>query len=170
VAFRPLSSLLLCVDHLWLDGGGVWSHVHAMLWFGAAVLAATRVLQLLFGPSEARWASVLYALSSVHVLPLAFVASLYAHVTAVFALISFECLIRAAAEGSISQEGERSVSGNVPVGRFQGGSAAGASHGEGGGRQRAAPASARKVKARAGMRFARTSMSAPGRRPACSSV
>lgn len=93
--FRPLSSLLLAFDHVWLDGGGFWSHVHAALWYLAVVWAAARVLRLLFGEQEARWGSVLFALSSVHVVPLAFVASLYAHVTALFALLSFECLIRA---------------------------------------------------------------------------
>jgi hypothetical protein len=96
IAFlRPLSSLLLGIDHLWLDGGGLWSHLHALVWYGLVLLAASRVLRLLFAPAAARWASALFAISSVHVLPLAFVASLYAHVTAVFALLSFECLIRA---------------------------------------------------------------------------
>jgi hypothetical protein len=93
--FRPLSSLLLNVNHHWLDGGGFWSHVHAALWFAAVVLAAARVSRLLFGWSEARWGSALFALSSAHVMSLTFVASLHAHVTALFALLSFECLIRA---------------------------------------------------------------------------
>jgi hypothetical protein len=95
--FRPLSSALLAIDHRWLDGGGFWSHVHALLWYGLVVLAAARVLRLLFDRAQARWASALFAISSVHVLPLAFVASLYAHVAALFALLSFECLIRAVA-------------------------------------------------------------------------
>jgi hypothetical protein len=93
--FRPLSSLLLAIDHRVLDGGGLWSHLHAALWFAGVVWAAARVQRLLFGERDARWATVLFALSSVHVLPLAFVASIYAHVTALFALLSFECLIRA---------------------------------------------------------------------------
>jgi len=93
--FRPLSSLLLWVDHHWLDGGGFWSHVHAALWFGGVVWAAARVLRSLFAEDDARWGSVLFALSSVHVTPLAFVASIHAHVSVLFALLSFECLIRA---------------------------------------------------------------------------
>ncbi|HEU4577301.1 MAG TPA: hypothetical protein VFS67_03530 [Polyangiaceae bacterium] len=99
--FRPLSSLLLALDHRVLDGGGFWSHLHAALWFAGVVWAAARVQRLLFGERDARWATVLFALSSVHVLPLAFVASIYAHVTALFALLSFECLIRAQRDGAM---------------------------------------------------------------------
>jgi hypothetical protein len=98
--FRPLSSLLLAIDHVWLDGGGLLSHVHSALWYGAVVVAAARVQRLLLGASEARWGNVLFALSSVHMVPLAFVASLHAHVTALFALLSFDCLIRAVLAGS----------------------------------------------------------------------
>jgi len=97
--FRPLSSLLLAVDHLLLDGGGHWSHLHALLWYVLVVLAARRVLVLLFGATEARWGTLLFALSSVHVTPLAFVACRHAHVSAVFALLSFECLLRARRQG-----------------------------------------------------------------------
>ena len=97
--FRPLSSLLVAVDHLWLDGGGVWSHVHSALWYALAVLCAGRVLRLLLGAADARWATLLYALSSMHVLPLAFTAALHSLVTAVFALLSFEGSIRGLATG-----------------------------------------------------------------------
>jgi hypothetical protein len=56
--FRPLSSALLAIDHRWLDGGGFWSHVHALLWYG--LVAAARVLRLLFdGPLLALpWARI----------------------------------------------------------------------------------------------------------------
>jgi hypothetical protein len=92
---RPLSSLILALNHLVLDGGGLISHLHALLWYGAVVLAAHRVLVLLFGPAVARWSTLLYALSAVHVMPLAFVAALHSNVSTLFALLSLECLIRA---------------------------------------------------------------------------
>lgn len=93
---RPLSSLLLALNHQLLDGGGFLSHLHALLWYLAVLWAAWRVLMLLFGAAVARWATLLYALSAVHVMPLAFVAALHSHVTTFFALLSLECLIRAA--------------------------------------------------------------------------
>lgn len=96
IAFlRPLSSLLLAMNHLLLDGGGLLSHLHALLWYGAVLLAAQRVLVLLFGPTVARWSTLLYALSAVHLMPLAFVAALHSHVSTLFTLLSLECLIRA---------------------------------------------------------------------------
>lgn len=93
---RPLSSLLLAMNHQLLDGGGLLSHLHALLWYLGVLWAAWRVLVLLFGGPIARWATLLYALSAVHVMPLAFVAALHSHVTTLFALLSLECLIRAA--------------------------------------------------------------------------
>jgi hypothetical protein len=97
--FRPLSSLFVSLDHLLLDGAGFWSHVHSAAWYALCVLAAGRVLVLLFGAGDARWATLIFALSSCHVLPLAMVAARHSHVTAVFALFSFECLIRAVRGG-----------------------------------------------------------------------
>ncbi len=97
IAFlRPLSSLLVAMNHLLLDGGGLLSHLHALLWFAAVSFAGWRVLRLLFEPAVARWATLLYALSAVHVLPLAFAAALHSYVSTLFALLSLECLIGAA--------------------------------------------------------------------------
>jgi hypothetical protein len=93
--FRPLSSFFVSLDHLLLDGAGFWSHLQSAAWYALSVFAAWRVLRLLFGASDVRWATLIFALSSCHVLPLAFVAALHSHVTAVFALFCFECLIRA---------------------------------------------------------------------------
>jgi hypothetical protein len=89
--FRPLSSALLAVNHAL---GSVAAHVHALIWFALTVFAARRVLQSAFGPAVARWATPLYALFGAHLLPLALMAALHAHVSAAFALLSLECLIR----------------------------------------------------------------------------
>lgn len=97
--FRPLSSLVLTFDHVLLDGGGLLSHLHALAWYALTVYAAARVLRLITGPDEARWGTLLYALSSGHVLPLAFAAARHSVVTAAFAFASFECLVRAAQSG-----------------------------------------------------------------------
>ncbi|MEY4548987.1 MAG: hypothetical protein RL685_5182 [Pseudomonadota bacterium] len=97
---RPLSSLLLAMNHLLLDGGGLLSHLHALLWYAAVLLAAHRVLVLLFGATVARWSTLLYALSAVHLMPLAFVAALHSHVSTLFTLLSLECLIRAQRSGA----------------------------------------------------------------------
>lgn len=93
--FRPLSSLLLSIDHQLLDGGGVWSHLHAALWFALTLYAAHRVFSLLFDVADARWITPLYGILSCHTVPLALAAARHSHVSAALALASFECLIRA---------------------------------------------------------------------------
>lgn len=92
--FRPLSSALLSVDHLLLDGGGFFSHLHAALWFGVASYAAHRLFRTMFSPADARWMTPLYCILGCHALPLAFAAARHSHVTAAVAFAYLECVIR----------------------------------------------------------------------------
>src|SRR5690606_1135208 len=80
--FRPLSSLDLAVDHLWLDRGGFLSHLHGLLWHMALLFVAHRLLSRLFDQTTAHFATALYAVAGWHTMPLAFVAARHATVTA----------------------------------------------------------------------------------------
>lgn len=92
--FRPLSSLDLALDHWVLDGGGLLSHLHGLLWYGALLFLVHQLYRALFDRETARLATPLYALASWHAMPLAFVAARHAVVTAVFAVGSFLVLVR----------------------------------------------------------------------------
>src|SRR5690606_35061400 len=51
--FRPLSSLLLTVDHRLLDGGGLLSHLHGLVWYVALLYVVWRVLSETIGAQAA---------------------------------------------------------------------------------------------------------------------
>lgn len=92
--FRPLSSALLGIDHLLLDGGGLLSHLHAAVWFAVLLYAAHRLFRTMFSADDARWMTPLYGVLGCHALPLAFAAARHSHVTAAFAFGYLECVIR----------------------------------------------------------------------------
>lgn len=87
--FRPLSSAVLAFDHVLLDGGGLYSHVHGLCWYAALVYVVHVLLSELLGAESARFATPLYAVANWHAVPLAFTAARHAHVTAVFAFCAF---------------------------------------------------------------------------------
>lgn len=93
--FRPLSSFFLALDHHILDGGGLLSHLHGLLWYAAVVILAYFVFRRLVGPVAAKLSTAHYALANWHAFPLAFIAARHVHVTAVFALLTFDLSLRA---------------------------------------------------------------------------
>lgn len=101
--FRPLSSLLLTVDHRLLDGGGLLSHLHGLVWYVALLYVVWRVLSETIGAQAARFGTPLYALSSWHAVPLAFTAARHVHVTAVFALLALLHFCRAVRQRRLIQ-------------------------------------------------------------------
>lgn len=98
--FRPSSSFLLAVDHHLLDGGGVLSHLHGLFWYAVLLVIAGRLLRRLVGPTGAGLATAHYAIANWHTFPLAFIAARHVHITAVFALLTFELTLRAVEEDS----------------------------------------------------------------------
>lgn len=92
--FRPLSSLDLAVDHLFLDGGGLLSHLHGLVWYGVLLVLVYKLYCALFDPRIARFATPLYALAGWHAMPLAFVAARHTLMTAVFAMWSFYAVVQ----------------------------------------------------------------------------
>jgi len=92
--FRPLSSLDLALDHALLDAGGILSHLHGLLWYGALLTLVYQLYCALFDRRVARFATPLYALAGWHTMSLAFVAARHALVTAVFAVWSLQVLVQ----------------------------------------------------------------------------
>lgn len=88
---RPLSSALLTIDHeLWpLDRIDAIRkrHVHSLLWFGLAIVAAGLVLGQLFEPRIAILAVVLFACDAGLVVPLAWLANRCVLISASFGLL-----------------------------------------------------------------------------------
>lgn len=99
--FRPLSSFFLALDHHVLDAGGLLSHLHGLLWYATVVVLAYFVLRRLVGTRAAKLSTAHYALANWHAFPLAFIAARHVHVTAVFALLTFDLSLRAV-EGKTS--------------------------------------------------------------------
>jgi hypothetical protein len=88
---RPLSSALLSIDHeLWpLDRAGAMRarHLHSLLWFVLAIVAAGLVLGQLFERRIAMLAIVLFACDAGLVIPLAWLANRCVLISASFGLL-----------------------------------------------------------------------------------
>lgn len=97
--FRPLSSLDLALDHLYLDGGGLLSHIHGLLWFVLLIALSYHLFAALVGQEAARFATPLYALASWHTMSLAFVAARHTVVTACLAVGCFALFVRFVEKG-----------------------------------------------------------------------
>lgn len=73
--FRPLSSALLYLDHRIFNHRSLPMHVHSLLWWGAAVLAARALFRRVFSSRVGLLATLIFALAPCHALPLAWVAN-----------------------------------------------------------------------------------------------
>ena len=98
--FRPLSSLLLATD-VRLFGEHTWaSRLHSLAWFLGCLLGAS-VLHRRFLPGpEAGLATVIYAVSVGHLMPVSWIAARYAVISTAFSLLAFWLHIRGRADGS----------------------------------------------------------------------
>jgi hypothetical protein len=73
--FRPLSSVLLYADHrLFGDNAGAM-HLHSLAWWVAAVLGARALFRRWFSPRVALIASIVFAVSPCHAMPLGWLAN-----------------------------------------------------------------------------------------------
>jgi hypothetical protein len=91
---RPLPSLLLTGEAA-LFGERIWPcHLHSLLWFGALVLVAARVFRRVLPSGSAPWATLLYAVASVHVEPAGWLSARHALMTALFGLLCLDSHVR----------------------------------------------------------------------------
>jgi len=72
---RPLSSALLYWEHTWVGRWPLAMHVHSFVWWIAAVFAARALFRRVVAPRAAAFATVIFALSPAHSLPLGWLAN-----------------------------------------------------------------------------------------------
>jgi hypothetical protein len=73
--FRPLSSLLLYIDHHLFGRNALACHVHSLAWWALACVALYALIKQTLSERVARIAVLVFALSPCHVTPLAWVAN-----------------------------------------------------------------------------------------------
>ena len=97
--FRPLSSALLAMDAR-LFGERTWlSRLHSLLWFLGVLWLVTALHRRLLSASTASVATLVYALSVGHALPLSWIAARHALVCTAFSLLAFWLHLRAREDG-----------------------------------------------------------------------
>jgi len=92
--FRPLSSLLLWIDHAVAGTYPFLLHLHSLAWWVAAVLAVRALFRHSFSPRVALLAMVIYALAPCHTLPLAWLANREVLVCITFGTLALTAYVR----------------------------------------------------------------------------
>lgn len=92
--FRPLSSLTLALDHALFGRNALLAHLHSVLWVMALAGVAGRLYQRWFGASAALMASIIFALSGTHAIPVSWLASRHSLVAATFGALSLWAWVR----------------------------------------------------------------------------
>ncbi|MCA9700871.1 MAG: hypothetical protein KC431_25315, partial [Myxococcales bacterium] len=85
---RPLSSLMLTIDHLLLPKNPWAWHVHSQLWFGAAIVSFGFCARRLLGRKVAMLAVLLFALEAGVVSPLGWLANRCVLICATFGFLA----------------------------------------------------------------------------------
>lgn len=98
---RPLSSALLWVDHRLFGDAPLPQHLHSLLWWVAAVLAASALFRRSFQPRVAGMATVIFALAPCHAIPLAWLANREALVSLTFGIVGILALLRLRDSGKL---------------------------------------------------------------------
>jgi len=98
--FRPLSSAVRYAELRWLGPGSVLlPHVHSLLWWVLAVLAAWSLFGRLLPPRPAQLATAIFALGPWHVLPIAWLANREVLMSLAFGLVALVAQLRLRDEG-----------------------------------------------------------------------
>lgn len=97
--FRPLSSALLAVDHALGGRNPLGYHVHSVVWYLAAVLAAGALLRRLLPEREAAVALLLFAVSPAHWMLATWPSARHVAVSGTFALLALLLHLRARQAG-----------------------------------------------------------------------
>ncbi len=98
-AWRPLSSLLIALDHALWGRAPLLDHVHSALWWGAVVASAAVVARRVARPVVALLAVALFALDECHGIALAWLANRNVYVSALFGLWALALHVRAREAG-----------------------------------------------------------------------
>ncbi|HEY8077463.1 MAG TPA: hypothetical protein VIF62_25230 [Labilithrix sp.] len=73
--FRPLASALLWVDHRVFAANALPMHIHSLAWWVVAVLGARRLFARWLSPRAAMLATIIFAVSPCHAMPLGWLAN-----------------------------------------------------------------------------------------------
>lgn len=92
--FRPLSSLVLWGSHRLLGEHVLAMHLVSALWWGLAIVAVHALLRGLFSPRVTALATLLFALSPSHAMPLAWLANFEVLVTLAFGALALGRYVR----------------------------------------------------------------------------
>ena len=92
--FRPLSSALLWANHRLFGTHAVLLHLHSLLWWGAAVLAAFALFRRALSSRAALMATAIFALAPCHAVPLAWLANFEALVSLSFGAFALGRYVR----------------------------------------------------------------------------
>ncbi len=93
--FRPLSSGSLALD-AYVFGDRLWpARLHSLAWFLALLGIATTLYRRILPPATAGLATLVYALSVGHLMPVAWLAARHTLIAAVFGLAAFWLHVRA---------------------------------------------------------------------------
>ncbi|HXX68595.1 MAG TPA: hypothetical protein VEK07_15510 [Polyangiaceae bacterium] len=97
--FRPLSSALFALDHAAAGRHPLAYHLHSMVWYGVAVLAAARLFRRLLPEREAALASLLFAVAPAHWMVAAWPSARHIAISGTFALLAIDLHLRWRASG-----------------------------------------------------------------------
>lgn len=92
--FRPLSSLLLWIDHTLAGSHPLLLHLHSLAWWVAAVLAVRALFRRSFSKTTALIGTTLFALAPCHTLPLAWLANREVLVSLTFGTLALAAYVR----------------------------------------------------------------------------
>ncbi len=92
--FRPLSSATLALDHALFGRNALLAHVQSVLWMAVLAGVAGRLYQRWFSAPVALLASIVFALSGVHAMPVSWLAARHTLVAATFGVLSLWAWLR----------------------------------------------------------------------------
>jgi hypothetical protein len=91
---RPVSSASLALDHVLFGRAPLLAHLQSWLWMVLLAAAAARLYQRWFGPGAALASALVFALSTVHGAPTAWLASRHTLLGASFAVLALWAWVR----------------------------------------------------------------------------
>lgn len=97
---RPLASATLALDHELFGRAALPAHVQSLLWLAVLVCVASLLYRRWFEAPAARVSAIVYALSGVHAMPTAWLASRHTLVAATFGLLALWGWARFREQGS----------------------------------------------------------------------
>jgi hypothetical protein len=107
--FRPLSSALMWADHGVFGNRPLALHLHSLVWWAAAVVAARTLFRRTLSPRVTGIASLIFAVAPCHAIPLAWLANREALVSLALGTFALIAYVRWREERSLRQAALASI-------------------------------------------------------------